>query len=130
MQVAKTIVREASASQKLVPISEKELILLSEIGLEDIPTATSFVEYISDKYGISASGVWYTLKKLKEKRVVDFTERVRGEEYKPLSLTAFGREIIRKKISEFKFRAPNLPRTPLQMGVRTSFRQLTGLPMR
>jgi DNA-binding MarR family transcriptional regulator len=108
MQAAKTIVRDASASQRLVQVSEKELILLSEIGLDDIPTATSFVEYIADKYAISASGVWYTLKKLKEKRVVDFTERVRGEEYKPLSLTAYGRGIIRRKISEFNFGTRNL----------------------
>ncbi|HUB92379.1 MAG TPA: hypothetical protein VL945_00290 [Candidatus Saccharimonadales bacterium] len=126
--MAKTIVREASASQKLVPISEKELIMLSEIGLDDIPTATSFVEYMADKYSMSASGIWYTLKKLKEKRVVDFTERVRGEEDKPLSLTAYGREIIRKKISEFKFRTPSLPRPELQMKVSASFRHATSSP--
>lgn len=127
MQVAKTIVREASASQKLVPISEKELMMLSEIGLDDIPTATSFVEYIAEKYAISASGVWYTLKKLKEKRVVDFTERVRGEEDKPLSLTAYGRELIRKRISEFNFRTPNLPKPELQMRVRASLMPYKGL---
>lgn len=121
MQVAKTIVREASAGVKLVPISEKELIILSEIGLDDIPTATSFVEYMAEKYGLSASGVWYTLKKLKEKRVVDFTEKGRGEENKPLSLTAYGRDIIRRKISEFNFRAPSLPQPGIQMRVRAAF---------
>lgn len=121
MQVAKPIVRESSTNLKPVLISEKELMLLSEIGLEDIPTATSFVEYISDKYGCSASGVWYTLKKLKEKRVVDFTERGRGEEDKPLSLTDYGRETIRRKISEFNFRAPNLPRHELQVKIRAPF---------
>jgi len=119
MQVAKTIVREASANQKPVPISEKELILLSEIGLEAIPTATSFVEYIAEKYRLSASGVWYTLKKLKEKRVVDFTER--GEEDKPLSLTEFGRGTIRRKISEFNFRTPDLPRSMLPIRIRAQF---------
>jgi|GEM_PF-1292827 hypothetical protein len=119
MQVAKTIVREASAMQKPVQISEKELILLSEIGLEAIPTATSFVEYIAEKYSLSASGVWYTLKKLKEKRVVDFTER--GEEDKPLSLTEFGRGTVRRKISEFNFRTPGLPRPGMQFGIGAQF---------
>ncbi len=99
MQVAKTIVRELSAGESEACLSRKEIVILSEIGLECIPTATSFVEYMSEKYGISASGVWYTLKRLKEKRVVDFTERGRGEEYRPLSLTAGGREIARKGVS-------------------------------
>ncbi len=120
MQVAKPIVRAVSAGVMLSLISEKELMILSEIGLEDIPTATSFVEYIAEEYGCSASGVWYTLKKLKEKGIVDFTERGRGEENKPLSLTACGREVIRKKISEFNLRAPDLPRPEMQMKIRAA----------
>lgn len=98
MQVAKTIVRTGSESLSASAISEKEFVLLQEIGLDFIPTATSFVEYIAEKYQVSPSGIWYTLKKLKEKRVVDFTEKGRGEEYKPLSLTQYGKEIIRRKV--------------------------------
>ncbi len=96
MQVAKTLVRHVLERPSLASISEKEFMLISEIGLEDIPTATSFVDYIAEKYAISPSGVWYTLKKLKEKRVVDFTERGRGEEYRPLSLTPAGSEMLRR----------------------------------
>ncbi len=103
MQVAKTIVRELSAGESEACLSRKERVILSEIGIGYIPTATSFVEYIAGKYGISASGVWYTLKKLKEKRVVDFMERGRGEECKPLSLTPGGREIVRKRSAAWDF---------------------------
>lgn len=115
MQVAKTLVR--CVEKNIASLSEKEMIILSEIGLEDIPTATSFVEYISEKYAISPSGVWYTLKKLKEKRVVDFTERGRGEDYKPLSLTESGEDILRKRSAEFHTR----PMGQEQMRVGPSF---------
>lgn len=97
MQVAKTLVRHVLGRPSLESVSAKEFMLISEIGLEDIPTATSFVDYIAEKYAISPSGVWYTLKRLKEKRVVDFTERGRGEGYRPLSLTPAGREMVRRR---------------------------------
>ena len=74
-------------------ISSKEMTLLYEIGFNLIPTATDFVEYIADKIGVSQSGVWYTLKKLKKERLVDFMEK--GEEPKPLGLTELGTKVIR-----------------------------------
>ena len=111
MQVAKTIVRTVSVSHQDIEVKEKESVILYEIGLQDIPTATSFVEYLADLYGCSQSGIWYTLKKLKEKGYVDFTERGRGEEYKPLSLTMRGREFIRRNVSEPYVRAPDFHRT-------------------
>ena len=76
-------------------ITDKELSILYEIGLNTIPAATYLVDYISDKYNISASGVWYTLKKLKKEKIVDFTEK--GEEQRPLTLTQYGMQILRKR---------------------------------
>ncbi len=90
--MAKTIVRSAGKLNKR--LNPKELALLSEIGLDHIPAATNFVEFFSESYGVSASGIWYTLKKLKKERVVDFTEK--GEAYKPLSLTEEGILLLRE----------------------------------
>ncbi|MEM0200879.1 MAG: hypothetical protein QXD23_00545 [Candidatus Micrarchaeaceae archaeon] len=92
MQITRTIFKSAGIEKKF---TQKEILLLSEIGLDQIPAATSFVQYFSEMYNMSQSGIWYTLKKLKKRRVVDFTER--GEVYKPLSLTEEGIHIIRKQ---------------------------------
>ena len=99
MQVELTRVRSAQEAPDLPKVNEKEFVILSEIGLELIPTATSFVEYIAEKYEVSASGIWYTLKKLKKMRVVDFTEK--GEELRPLSLTEQGKLMIRRMRTMF-----------------------------
>lgn len=56
-------------------LSEKEVLLLAEIGLNEIPTATDFVEFASEQYRMSQSGIWYTLKKLKKVGMLDFMER-------------------------------------------------------
>ncbi len=93
MQVARISSRDAFAYQEY--FTEKELILLREIGLDQIPTATLFVDFISERYSLSASGVWYTLKKLKKYGMLDFMEK--GEGYKPLSLTSVGRSILRRQ---------------------------------
>jgi hypothetical protein len=96
MQVAKTLVRVAQVANAPVEISvsEKEFVLISEIGLDQIPTATSFVEFIASNYGASPSGIWYTLKILKKKGLIDFMEK--GEGYKPLSLTNKGVAYFRR----------------------------------
>ena len=120
MQVAKTIVRTVSSSVSVHEPKEKEAIILYEIGLQDIPTATSFVEYVSGLYGCSQSGIWYTLKRLKEKGLVDFTERGRGEENKPLSLTEHGREFIRRKSMEPVREAPGLRGASMHVEYRRS----------
>ncbi len=96
MQVAKLVVRGVKV-QSEPRFNSKELLILSELGLDQVPSATSFVEFISGRYGMSASGVWYTLKKLKRKRVVDFMEK--GEGYKPLSLTELGMGVFRRQQS-------------------------------
>ena len=85
-----------------VRITDKELAILYEIGLNLIPTATDFVDFISAKYEVSASGVWYTLKKLKKGKLVDFTEK--GEEAKPLGLTEMGMKVIRSKVIDVENR--------------------------
>ncbi len=100
VQAARTIVRGLPVRKPGVEISTKELMIISEIGLEDVPTATSFVEYISERHGISQSGIWYTLKKLKGKGILDFAERGRGEAGKPLSLTKEGTETARRAFIE------------------------------
>jgi DNA-binding MarR family transcriptional regulator len=93
MQVAKYSYR----AEYGIKISPKERTILSEIGLEEIPTATNFVEYLADRYGMSQGGIWYTLKKLKKEGLLDFKEK--GEEYKPLALTEGGVSVLRNNAS-------------------------------
>ena len=90
MQVLTTIVNSKSSG---ISLSEKKLVLVYEIGLHLIPTATEFVSYVAAKYGFSESGVWYMLKSLKRAGVVDFTEK--GEEQRPLTLTDAGMALMR-----------------------------------
>ncbi len=78
-------------------LSEKEMLLLAEIGLNEIPTATDFVEFASENYAMSQSGIWYTLKKLKKEGVLDFTEK--GEAYRPLALTEGGMKVLRASMT-------------------------------
>ena len=57
---------------KVSKFTEREQLVLLEIGSDVIDTASSFVNYISEAYGFSKSSVWYVLKKLKDKDVIDF----------------------------------------------------------
>jgi predicted transcriptional regulator len=75
-------------------LSDKAVMIIAEIGLGEISTATSFIDYFCSKYGMSKSGAWYCLKKLKKAGLVAFTEK--GEQYTPLSLTEKGIELFRK----------------------------------
>ena len=70
---------------------------LAEIGLDEIETATSFVDYMNERYGESKSSVWYRLKRMKELGFVEFMEK--GEEARPLSLTRKGIELVRKRMT-------------------------------
>jgi predicted transcriptional regulator len=76
-------------------IGNKAVLIISEIGYSQITTATSFVEYIYDKYGFSKSCVWYNLKKLKQVGLLDFTEK--DDKGKPLELTKNGISVLRKR---------------------------------
>lgn len=75
-------------------LSGKAATLVVEIGFDEVATATSFIEYVCEKYGVSRSGAWYCLKKLKKAGLIEFTEK--GESYKPLSLTPKGVELFRQ----------------------------------
>jgi len=74
-------------------MSDKAIMIIAEIGLDEIATATSFIEYFCSKYGVSRSGAWYCLKKLKKAGLVAFAEK--GEQHTPLSLTDRGIELFR-----------------------------------
>lgn len=90
------------AEKEQLRVTDKELALLYEIGLNMIPTATDFVDYVSRKYDVSQSGVWYTLKKLKKEKVLDFTEK--GEEPHPLALTELGLHMLRGRVTSVENR--------------------------
>jgi DNA-binding MarR family transcriptional regulator len=83
-------------------VTDKELTILYEIGLDLIPTATELVESVAEKYNASQSGVWYTLKKLKAEGLVNFAEK--GEAHRPLTLTELGTKAIRSRIVDVQNR--------------------------
>ncbi len=74
--------------------SDKKMLIITEIGYDEIATATSFVEYIYEKYGFSRSSVWYNLKNMKEDGLLEFAEK--DDKGKPLSLTKNGVVLLRK----------------------------------
>ena len=80
--------------------TKKEQVIIAEIGFDHITTATSFVDYLYEKYGFSKSCVWYNLKKLKKKGVVDFSEKCESEANKPLYLTKEGVSTLRAVLSQ------------------------------
>ncbi len=73
-------------------LTRREQLVMLEIGLDSIASASSFVEYIEDSYRISKSSVWYTLKRLKERNLIDFATK--DEPGKSLLLTRNGRECL------------------------------------
>ncbi len=81
------------AHAKALGISDKSMLIISELGYTET-TASNFVEYLSGKYGMSKSTIWYNLKKLKRSGMLDFAEK--NEEYKLLSLTRKGKEELRQ----------------------------------
>ncbi|MEM0154950.1 MAG: hypothetical protein QW814_03910 [Methanothrix sp.] len=81
-----------SLEKGLLKLTEREQLVILEIGSDTIDSASSFVGYISDTYGISKSSVWYLLNRLKEKELLDFASR--DELGKPLRLTQLGRSAL------------------------------------
>ena len=86
--MAQTIYSRAIAKE--VALGKREQLLVLEIDRDVIDSASSFVDYISDEYGISKSSVWYNLNCLKEKGVVSFADRLHPGE--PLMLSRKGVE--------------------------------------
>ncbi len=72
--------------------SERERLIILEIGRDRIDSASSFVEYISSEYSISRSSVWYSLNSLKDKGIVHFANRFSMGE--PLILTSTGLTVL------------------------------------
>ncbi|MCL4380848.1 hypothetical protein M1141_01070 [Candidatus Marsarchaeota archaeon] len=58
-----------------IMLSKREQLIILEIGYDEITSASSFVDYISNMYGVSKSSVWYSLNNLKEKEIVDFATK-------------------------------------------------------
>ncbi len=69
-------------------LTKRERLVVVEIGRDMIDSASAFVSYMSEAYGFSKSSVWYNLKRLKEKGVLDFATK--DELGKPLVLTRAG----------------------------------------
>lgn len=53
-------------------LTQRELLVLAEIGQDVIDSASSFVSYMSESYGLSKSSVWYNLNKLRELDYIEF----------------------------------------------------------
>ncbi|EET90149.1 MAG: hypothetical protein UNLARM2_0590 [Candidatus Micrarchaeum acidiphilum ARMAN-2] len=79
---------ESRVCDKKIKLSEREQLIIVEIGSDSIDSASGFVSYLSDVYGFSKSSVWYNLNRLKEIGVLDFATK--DEPGKSLRLTAFG----------------------------------------
>ena len=75
-----------------VELGQREKLILVEIAGDSIDTASSFVDYISEVYGISKSSVWYNLNCLKEKGVLEFADKKHIGE--PLRLTRAGQQML------------------------------------
>lgn len=73
---------------KELKLSKREQLLLLEIGKDQIDTASSFVDYMHENYGLSKSSVWYCLNRLKEYGIAEFANK--AEQGKPLRLTKLG----------------------------------------
>ncbi|MDE1866052.1 MAG: hypothetical protein KGH94_05455 [Candidatus Micrarchaeota archaeon] len=86
--MAQTIYSRAIAKE--VSLSRREQLLVLEIDHDTIDSASAFVDYISDEYGISKSSVWYNLNCLKEKGIVSFADKQHPGE--PLMLSRKGFE--------------------------------------
>jgi predicted transcriptional regulator len=74
-------------------LTSREELVLVEIGLDKIDTASSFVEYMSESYMFSRSSVWYILKRLKDKGALDFATK--DDPGKALELTSLGKAQMR-----------------------------------
>ncbi len=75
-----------------IMLSRREQLVMLEIGSDSISSASSFVEYMEESYSISKSSVWYTLKRLKERNLIDFATK--DEPGKSLALTQQGRNCL------------------------------------
>ncbi|MEM3791292.1 MAG: hypothetical protein QXL16_01005 [Candidatus Micrarchaeaceae archaeon] len=107
--------RKYLTRERFFEIREKDMWVIAEIGLTEIPSATEFVSYFSYKYNISESGCWYILKKLKKKGIIEFTEK--GERYVPLKLTKDGIFLLRQNLARSSAREISIKSVGVRKGV-------------
>jgi Mn-dependent DtxR family transcriptional regulator len=86
--VAQTISSGIGARREREQLSRREQLVIIEIEQDMIDTASGFVDYICQSYGISKSSVWYILNRLKGRGLVEFADREHIGE--PLRLTKDG----------------------------------------
>ncbi len=82
------VVVQRRAYAKSIALTEREQLVVLEIGRDSIDSASAFVGYISEMYGFSKSSVWYNLNRLKEKGLAEFASR--EDQGRPLALTRSG----------------------------------------
>ena len=98
-------------------LSDRELLVMREIGPDMIDSASKFVDYMSDVFGFSKSSIWYTLNRLKERGLLDFASK--SEVGKPLMLTESGRQRMPASARERHIGEPDIfSGTQLPMAVR------------
>ena len=83
--------------EKLLKLSRREQLILLEIGYDAIDSASAFVGYMNEEYGFSKSSLWYNLKRLKERHLLDFATK--EEPGKTLVLTRQGAEQLRALVA-------------------------------
>jgi DNA-binding PadR family transcriptional regulator len=83
--------------ERILKLSRREQLILLEIGYDAIDSASAFVGYMSEEYGFSKSSLWYNLKRLKERKLLDFATK--DEPGKTLVLTRRGAEQLRTLVS-------------------------------
>jgi DNA-binding PadR family transcriptional regulator len=87
-------------------LSRREQLLLLEIGRDGADSASGFVGYMSDVYRFSKSSLWYNLKRMKDKGILDFASR--EQPGKALALTRHGLRMLERlarsgiKLQEFE----------------------------
>ena len=74
-------------------LTKREQLVVLEIDTDAIDTASSFVDYMNEMYGLSKSSIWYVLKALKEHGIVEFADKLHSGD--PLKLTRLGQEHLR-----------------------------------
>ncbi len=81
------------ADAKKMRLSEREQLFIIEIGGDTIDSASSFVSYIKDIYGIAKSSSWYCLNHLKGLGLLHFASKSEKGAI-GLSLTIEGKDLL------------------------------------
>lgn len=76
-----------------IRLSEREQLFILEIGKDIINSASSFVNYVSEIYGIAKSSSWYCLKRMKDLQLLHFDSKLEHMQ-KGLFLTSTGKEVL------------------------------------